>query len=490
MTSRLELRGIEKRYGSVQALRGADFVVERGQLHALLGENGAGKTTLMEIAFGLTQPDCGMIVVDGVETRFRSPRGARRLKIGMVHQHFTSVNAFTVAENLALAADWPTGRRRIERRARTLMSEAGLTLDPGARVEDLSVGLKQRLEILKALSTGADLLLLDEPASVLAPTEAEELLALVRAFTQRGGSAVLITHKLDDAVRWADSVTVLRQGISVFAGPAAGQEVSQLAHLMIGPSPIREAEPTNGRQVGTPVMVTSGLRVRPSSGTGTGVRTATFEVRSGEIVGIAAVEGNGQRELLRTVAGLLSADAGSLAVHGRLAFVPEDRTTEGLIPELSLVENLVLGLGASARWIDGPWIDWAEARKKTEALIAEFNITTPSAAVPAGSLSGGNQQKLLLARALAIPIEILVIENPTRGLDFRAAAEIHAQLRRVTRRGTAVLFYSSDLDEVLALADRVIVMAGGATSVVEQGANRAEIGVLMLSAGPEKEARS
>ena len=483
----LALRGIAKRFGSVQALRGADFMVEPGELHALLGENGAGKTTLMHVAFGLIRPDAGEVSIAGVPRTVASPRVARRLGIGMVHQHFTSVPALTVAENVALAAGWPVAPQTLRARVRALIERYGLPLDPDARVSGLSVALKQRLEIVKALASDARILLLDEPTAVLAPGEADELLRVVRTFTHAGGSAVLITHKLDEALAVADRVTILRQGSVVFSGPVAGQTAASLAQAMIGDpdTPIAGAArlPGNVAVEASVLVRLEDLEVARESGYGIAVRRATLGIRAGEIVGVAAVEGNGQRELLRAVAGRLQPLRGRRDVAGPVAFIPEDRTTEGLIPSLSLTENIVLGSRHDDPWIRRGRVDWKVARGRTAALLQEYGVTAPGPDVPAGSLSGGNQQKVVLGRELSRQPRVVVAENPTRGLDLRSTEAIHARLRDAAATGAAVLVYSSDLDEVLALACRLLVAARGTVSEVPAGATRAEIGELMVTGG-------
>ena len=485
--SSLALRGIRKRFGSVQALRGADFTLAPGELHALLGENGAGKTTLMHVAYGMVRPDAGEVTVDGVSRALASPRVARRLGIGMVHQHFTSVPAFTVAENVALAAGWPVAPGVLRERVRTVADRFGLPLDPDARAGQLSVALKQRLEIVKALATETRILLLDEPTAVLAPGEAEELLRVVRAFTATGGAAVLITHKLDEALAAADRVTVLRQGSVVFSGPIAGQTSASLAAAMVGDEGrdgVRPPAAHREHAARDAVLVRlEELEVPRDSGYGIAVRRATLSIRAGEIVGIAAVEGNGQRELLRAVAGRLPPLRGRREVAGPVAFIPEDRTTEGLIPSLTLTENVVLGSRPDDPWIRRGRVDWKVARARTASLLAEFGVLAAGPDARAASLSGGNQQKLVAGRELARRPRVVVAENPTRGLDLRAAEAIHARLREAAAEGAAVLIYSSDLDEVLALADRVLAAARGLVSEVPPGATRAQIGELMVTGG-------
>jgi len=483
----LAMRGIVKRFGSVQALRGADFTLAPGELHALLGENGAGKTTLMHVAFGLVRPEAGEVVLAGVPRVVTSPRVARRLGIGMVHQHFTSVPALTVAENVALAAGWPVAPEPLRARVQALAERFGLPLEPNARAGGLSVALKQRLEIVKALASDARILLLDEPTAVLAPGEADELLRVVRSFTQAGGSAVLITHKLDEALAAADRVTVLRQGSVVFTGAVAGQTATSLAQAMMGeggPADQAGAGPLRQAAVDAPLLVRlDDLEVPRESGYGIAVRRATLGIRAGEIVGVAAVEGNGQRELLRAVAGRLQPLRGRREVAGPVAFIPEDRTTEGLIPTLSLTENIVLGSRHDDPWIRRGRVDWKVARGRTAVLLREYGVSAPGPDVPAGSLSGGNQQKVVLGRELSRQPRVVVAENPTRGLDLRATDAIHARLRAAAASGAAVLVYSSDLDEVLALAGRLLVAARGSISEVPAGATRAQIGELMVTGG-------
>jgi simple sugar transport system ATP-binding protein len=486
VTPALELAGIHKRFGSVHALRGADFTLLPGELHALLGENGAGKTTLMQIAAGLLRADSGEVRAGGIARRGLSPRGARRLGIGMVHQHFTSVPAFTVAENVALAAGWPVAPGPLRERVRELGGRVGLPLDPEDRVERLSVGLRQRLEILKALAADARILLLDEPTAVLAPAEVEDLLRVIRRFTASGGSAVLITHKLDEALAAADRVTVLRRGEVVLTGAVGGQDAATLTAAMIG-----EAVPDDGTELSgapapsigdaRPLVRVESLDVRREGGLGIALRGASLVVGPGEIVGVAAVEGNGQRELLRAVAGRLHPLRGLREVVEPVAFIPEDRSTEGLIPEMTLTENVVLGSSGSDPWIRGRTIDWREARARTAALLDEYAVAAPGPEASAATLSGGNQQRLVVARELSRRPAVVVAENPTRGLDIRATATIHARLRRAASEGAAVLFHSSDLDEVLELATRVVVARRGVLIQAPPGATRETIGALMLA---------
>ena len=482
----LELRGIHRRFGSVHALRGADFTLLPGEVHALLGENGAGKTTLMQIAAGLLQPDAGVLLVEGVPRPGLSPRVARRLGIGMVHQHFTSVPAFTVAENVALAAGWPVAPGQLRRRVKEASGQAGLPLDPDVRVEHLSVALRQRLEIVKALAAEARFLLLDEPTAVLAPAEVGDLLEVIRRFTSRGGAAVLITHKLDEALAAADRVTVLRHGEVVLSAGVAATTAAELAAAMIGKGAVEDrvepATPSPPSPAG-PLVRLEGLDVAREGGLGIALRSASLTVSAGEVVGIAGVEGNGQRELLRAIAGRVHPLRGLRRVTEPIAFIPEDRTTEGLIPEMTLTENVVLGSSAAEPWIRGRTVDWRAAEARTAALLDELAVVAPGPWVPAASLSGGNQQRVVVGRELSRRPSVVVAENPTRGLDIRAGATIHAWLRRSAAEGAAVVFHSSDLDEVLALATRVVVARRGVLVEAAPGATRDELGTLMLAGG-------
>jgi simple sugar transport system ATP-binding protein len=468
----LELRGIEKRFGSVLALDGADLFLRRGEVHALLGENGAGKSTLMHVAFGMIHPDGGEIRVGGRPLRMRSPKAAKASGIGMVHQHFTSIGALSVRENLWLAGGrlgHPAGEPVIEPvgagASQRLAAQLWRGLDPSALVETLAVGAKQRLELLQAIATGAEILLLDEPTALLAPAEVEALLGLLREFAAAGGSVVLITHKLNEVFGVADRVTVLRRGAVTLVGEIGDVDPSTVAEAMIGSdaaaSPRRSATP---RTTG-PVRIAGG----------------GLEVRAGEIVGIAAVEGNGQRDLLRSLAGVAGPLAG-VTVAAPVAFLPGDRTIEGLVPGFSLTENLVLGRDRDPRWSRGPWIHWDAARGRMGELIESFGIRAAGPDAPARSLSGGNQQKVLFARAADSRPAVVVAENPTRGLDFRATAEVHDRLRGLAAEGVAVLVYSTDLDEVLELADRVVVMRVGQVYSAPPGATRALIGAMMVGA--------
>lgn len=429
----------------------------------MLGENGAGKSTLLRIAFGLLAPDEGTIQVRGRAVPIKSPRAARALGIGMVHQHFTSIESLTVRENLELGLG-----RRVGRSGGDLGAWLPAGLDPEVRVEGLGVALRQRLEIAKALAPGTEILLLDEPSAVLTPSEVDELLGLVRRFAGEGGAVALVTHKLPEVFAAADRVTVLRQGQVTLTGAVAGHTESSLAEAMIGePLPRRAASPPARGAGAEPAVRIGGIAIHP-----------------GELVGIAAVEGHGQRELLRRIAGLGNGSGpfrwDGVVVHGPVAFVPEDRTTEGLIPALSVTENLVLGRDRDPAWSRGIRLRWDRARAHAESVLRTYGVVAPGPEAAVASLSGGNQQKLLLARALESRPRILVVENPVRGLDVKASGEIRERLRGAARGGMAVLIYSTDLDEVLEISDRVLVVRDGTIREAPAGSDRRAVGRMML----------
>jgi general nucleoside transport system ATP-binding protein len=482
----LALVDIYKRFGAVSALLGATLVVRAGTVQALLGENGAGKTTLMRIAFGMMRPDAGRILVDDHPVAWRSPADAIAAGVGMVHQHFTLVPAMTVAENVELgitARDgrsrwraWSFDRQSAEARVRQLSTAAGLAIDPTALVADLSIAAQQRVETLKALSRNARLLILDEPTAVLAPSEADEFLRWLRSYADRGGAVILITHKLREALLIADEVSVLRRGRAVLATSRSEVDERLLSQAMIGveedrtptivPRPPQKASDEQAILVLDDVVANdSGSRERIH---------ATFTVRAGEIVGVAGVEGGGQHALLRLMAGRIQPTTGRLVRPKDIAFIPEDRHRDGLVLDFTLAENIALR-GAGAR---RGLMPWSSVRRRTAALMADFDVRAPSLLARARLLSGGNQQRLVLARELNERPPLIVAENPTRGLDVRATADVHDRLRAARDTGAAVVLYSSDLDEVLALASRVIaVHAGSAHEVIP---SKDEIGRAIL----------
>ena len=467
----LALEHIAKRFGTVEALADASLLVEAGSLHALLGENGAGKTTLMRIAFGLASPDAGVMRVSDRPHAPRSALDAIAAGIGMVHQHFTIGPAMTVAENVVLGG---TGRfRRADAAAlvRRIGDETGLALDPDARAGDLPVGAQQRLEIVKALARGARTLILDEPTAVLAPSESDDLLRMLRRFTERGGAVVLITHKLREALEHADAITVLRQGRTVWQGAPSGTDARTLARATVGevtPPPARAA-----RAPGEPVLVARGISARDERGA-IRLRNASVAVRRGEVVGLVGVDGAGQHELLRILAGRARPDEGEIERPPRIAFIPEDRHREALVLSFTLTENVALAGAGAARGMT----PWMAIGSRTLELLERFNVRPAIPSALASELSGGNQQRLVLARELGETPDAVIAENPTRGLDVAAAAATHGQLLAMRDAGAAVVVYSNDLDEVLELADRVIVMHAGTAR--EMPMDRAVIAVAML----------
>ena len=492
----LALEHITKRFGATQALRDASLTVGAGSIHALLGENGAGKTTLMRIAYGLVQPDSGSIrASDGQTIRLASPAAAIAAGIGMVHQHFTTVHAMTVAENVALGGHGRFDRRATAARVREVAASIGVSIDPDARADTLGVPAQQQLEIIKALSRNARVLILDEPTSVLAPAEVEQLMTKLRALAAAGLGVVLITHKLREALAVAHDVTVLREGSTVLTAPAASLGERELAAAMVGSGwtgataaaaaigveagataaarhPAASGPPQEGAEV---VARARGVSVRDARGV-MRVRDVGLEVHRGEIVGIAGVEGSGTRELLRALAGRMPVAGGTLHTPDTVGFVPEDRHLEAVALDLSVTENIALR-GAGART---GMSRWAALRDRTRTLIEEFDVRGPGPESPVRMLSGGNQQKLVLARELDGAPALLVIENPTRGLDLRATAAIHVRLRAARAAGMAIVVYSSDLDELLGLADRTFAMFAG--SLIQTTRDRHAIGRAMLGA--------
>ena len=454
-TEALALSGVVKRFGHALALDGAFLRVRRGSVHALLGENGAGKTTLMRVAFGMLQPDAGEERVDGRVARLRSPADAIRKGLGMVHQHFTNVPAMSVAENVALGGRGRFSIGAAERQVREITDRTGLALDPRARAEDLPVGAQQRLEIVKALAHGVRTLILDEPTAVLAPAEADELLRWLRAFANDGGTVVLITHKLREALAIADDVTVLRRGQTVLTTAASATNAGALAMALVG-EPISEPAPDAERVAGRPVVTARGVELLDDRGASV-LRDATFAISEGEIVGIAAVEGSGQRELLRALASRTRVAKGELLIPAHSGFVPEDRHRDALVLEFDLTENVAIRDAGGRRGL----MRWRSLADLTSVLLSDFDVRGGSARSTAAALSGGNQQKLVLAREMHDSPTLIVAENPTRGLDVRATAAVQARLRAARDAGAAVVLYSSDLDEVLALSTRVLVLHAG-----------------------------
>lgn len=490
----LSLEGISRRFGDLVALDRVSFAARPGTVHALLGENGAGKTTLMRVAFGLLSPDAGVIRIRGTPVTIATPSVALAFGIGMVHQHFTLVPAMTVAENVALGRRGRFDPNVAAARVRAVAHRAGLVIDANARVSTLSVGERQRCEIVKALARDVDVLILDEPTAVLAPSEAADLLRWIRAFADAGNAVVLITHKLRDALAVADDVTVLRQGRTVLACSAGDTTQDALRTAMVGeltreiasaPADDVAAE-FHANVVNTRVhdertmqaeVVLSAHAVRYVDDRGVArVHDVSLEVRAGEIIGIAAVESSGHHEFLRLLAGRLEPQQGRVIRPRRLGFVPEDRHRDALLLDAPLFENVALR-GAGAR---RGWMPWRALRESTAALLLERDVRASGPRALARTLSGGNQQRLILGREMTDAPAALVVENPTRGLDFQATAAVLAALRDARQAGAAVVLYSSDIDELLLLADRVFVMFDG--QLGETTRDRDAVGRAMLGA--------
>lgn len=470
----IALSGISRRFGSVAALADVDLTLRPGRVHALLGENGAGKSTLMGVAFGLLQPDRGRVCVAGIPTLLRSPRDALRLGIGMVHQHFSLVPALTVAENVALGGRGVFRPAAAADRVRRVAAAAGLDVDPSPCVRDLSVEAQQRVEIVRALAHGARVLILDEPTAVLAPEESAVLLTWIRRFAADGGAVAIVTHKVNEALAVADDVTVLRAGRCVSTGPVRDSSAPSLAQAMFPNAPLERQVVRKAGSVHGPVVASAHHLSLPGRGRGTSVVDATLEIRAGEVLGVVGVEGAGHAELLRSLAGLIAPSEGQLRIPDTVSFVPADRHRDALILEFPLFENLALRRAGFRRGL----MDWPALREKTRGVLAEFGVRADSERTTARALSGGNQQRFVLGRELEPRPALLVAENPTRGLDLHATASIHARLRAAADAGAAVVIYSSDLDEVITLADRVLVVHDGA--VREVGGGRETIARAMV----------
>ena len=493
----VRLRGITKRFPGVVANEGVDFEAAAGEVHALLGENGAGKTTLSNVMTGLYRPDEGSIELYGRPVEFRSPRDALDAGVSMVHQHFRLVGAFTVAENVVLGDHRGEARtfrlrpRRIERRVAELGEQYGLAVNPRAKIWQLSLGEQQRVEILKALYRESRVLILDEPTAVLTPQEAETLFVTLRSMADDGRTIVFISHKLNEVKAVAERVTVLRGGRSVATAPTADATPQSLAELMVG----RELAAIRPERVEVPVEDETLLEVEDLWADGdrgeTALRGVSLRIRAGEILAVAGVAGNGQRELAEAITGLRPATRGLISVRGKrlrggdprrairagIAHVPEDRLGTGVAPSLDVASNAAL---KSYRG-QGPFLRRRLIRRRADELIRTFDVRGATHATPARQLSGGNLQKVVLGREFSAKPSVLVAASPTRGLDVAAMASVHGYLREAAAEGMAILLISEDLDEILALAHRVVVLYEGelAGEVDPHGSTVNEIGLLM-----------
>ncbi len=497
----LELRGIVKRFPGVLANDRIDLSLRAGEILALLGENGAGKTTLMNILYGLLTPDAGEIRVDGRPVRLRSPADALRLGIGMVHQHFTLVPVMTVAENVMLGVEPTRGRffLRIDeaiRRVQDISARFALQVDPKAYVKDLPVGVQQRVEILKVLYREARVLILDEPTAVLTPQEVEELFGILRGLAKGGRSIIFITHKLKEALALADRIVVLRAGRVVGETTPGRTTESELAAMMVGHGVERVARERRSRP-GSTVLAVRDLWVLDERGL-PAVRGVNLAVGAGEVVGIAGVHGNGQTELMEALAGRRPASSGVIEVLGRrltrfsprqlvemgVGYVPEDRHRDGLVLNFTVYENLALNTYYRPPARRGPMLRIAALRERARQLVEAFDIRTPTVEARVATLSGGNQQKLIMAREFSRPIRLLLASQPTRGLDVASVEYVHRQILRQRDQGAGVLLVSTELDEVLALCDRIAVMYRGriVAELPAEQASRERLGLLMAGA--------
>jgi ABC-type uncharacterized transport system ATPase subunit len=493
----LELKNITKTFGDVVANDNVSLTVHKGTIHAIVGENGAGKSTVMRIAYGFYNADSGEILIDDKPVAIRTPHDAIANGIGMVHQHFMLVDTMTVAENIVLGAE--TGGAlnldldEANKRITELSGDLHLGVDPRAYVEDLSVGQQQRVELLKALYRNAELLILDEPTAVLSPQEVQELFAILRRMKEQGKTIIIITHKLEEVLAISDEVTVMRDGKAVGNVKTSETTTKDLARMIVGRDVLLRVEKTDANPDGTVLNVE---KINVSGKHGHAVRDVSFSVRSGEIVGIAGIEGNGQTELIEALSGLTKITSGKISFEGNdithrsarelkelgIAHIPEDRHKRGLLLNSSLAENSILGVhyrppvAAATGFLDNSAID-----KRVGEIIDRFDVRPPNSALPARSLSGGNQQKLIIGREFELNPKLLLVSQPTRGVDIGAIEFIHRKLIELRDAGSAVLLVSAELEEVTALADRLLVIREGqiVSEVDPKTTTVEEIGLMM-----------
>ncbi len=497
----LELRGITKRFGALVANDHIDLTVKPGEIHALLGENGAGKSTLMNVLYGLYRADEGQILLDGVEQHFAGPGDAMAAGIGMVHQHFMLIPVFTVAENVMLGHETTTLGGRLDlagarAKVREISKRFGFDIDPDALVDDLPVGVQQRVEIIKSLSRDAKVLVFDEPTAVLTPQETDDLMAIMRQLKDEGTSIVFITHKLREVRAVADRITVIRLG-KVVGEAAPTSSNTELASLMVGRS-VELTVAKNPPKVGDPALVVDNLRVIDPRGQVL-VNNVSFEVRSGEVLAIAGVQGNGQTELTEALLGLQPHVTGTISLDGRplvgksinhilrsgVGFVPEDRTEDGLVAEFTIAENLMLDRSDGEPFVRAGSLQLTELADFARAKVKEFDIRTQSIDTHAGRLSGGNQQKVVLARELSRELRLFVAAQPTRGLDVGSIEFVHTRIIETRDSGIPVVVVSTELDEVTALADRIAVMyRGSIVGIVPGDTPRDVLGLMMAGETP------
>ena len=501
---KLELRGITKRFPGVVANDNVNLALNTGEVLSLIGENGAGKSTLMSVLYGMYTPDEGEILIDGTPLVFASPADAIAAGIGMVHQHFMLVPVFTVAENVVLGVE-PTGALgklnidEARRMVREISDKYNLDLDPDAVIEDLPVGVQQRVEIVKVLLRDAKVVVFDEPTAVLTPSEIIEFFEIVKTLVSAGRGVVFITHKLKEALNIADRIAVLRRGKVVGEVDPKTATESQIAEMMVG-RPVQLTVDKNSAKAGDVVLRVTDLTVLDADGR-THVENVSFEVHAGEIVGIAGVQGNGQTELVEALTGLRKATSGVIALDGKdlthsnprerhqlgMAHIPEDRQRQGLVGGLSVAENLVLTRYHDDQFSHGVIVDWEAADAIAETLISEYDIRTPNKETGVGTLSGGNQQKVIVARELSRDLRLTIAAQPTRGVDVGSIEYIHSRIVKERDAGTAVLIVSTELEEVMALSDRLLVMYRGKV-VAELDPKKVtpmEVGLYMAGSRPD-----
>ena len=500
----IEMREITKVFGEFVANDKINLELRKGEIHALLGENGAGKSTLMNMLAGLLEPTSGEIVVNGQAVKLDSPSKAASLGIGMVHQHFMLVEAFTVAENIILGSEMTKNGvldiARATREINELSERYGLAVDPSAKVADISVGAQQRVEILKTLYRGADILIFDEPTAVLTPSEIDELMAIMKNLVKEGKSIILITHKLDEIRAVSDRVTVIRRGKSIETVEIAGATNADLAEMMVGRSVSFKTEKQEA-QPKEVVLSIQDLVVNENRGV-PAVKNLSLDVRAGEIVGIAGIDGNGQSELIQAITGLRKIESGSVELKGQsivglhprqitemsVGHVPEDRHRDGLVLEMMISENIALQTYYKEPLSKKGILNYSNIINYAKKLMQEFDVRAASEIVPASALSGGNQQKAIIAREVDRNPDLLIVSQPTRGLDVGAIEYIHKRLIQERDNGKAVLVVSFELDEILNVSDRIAVIHDGKIQgiVTPETTNKQELGVLMAGGELEK----
>ncbi|MET3566321.1 simple sugar transport system ATP-binding protein [Leifsonia sp. 563] len=500
---KLELRGITKRFGPLVANNHIDLTVEPGEIHCLLGENGAGKSTLMNVLYGFYQPDEGEILLDDVVQHFSGPGDAMKAGIGMVHQHFMLIPVFTVAENVMLGHEQTKFGGRLDLNAarakvREISARFGFDVDPDALVEDLPVGVQQRVEIIKALSQDAKVLVFDEPTAVLTPQETDELMAIMRQLKEQGTAIVFITHKLREVREVADRITVIRLGKVIGEAQPTATNV-ELASMMVGRA-VSLTVDKKAATPGAPALVVKDLSVIDPIGQIV-VNNVSFEVAAGEILAIAGVQGNGQTELTEAIIGLQPRVQGEILLDGKpiqghsvrkvldegVGFVPEDRNEDGLVGEFSIQENLMLDRSTSDPFVKAGNIQFSYLKQFAEEKVREFDVRTQSIDEKVGRLSGGNAQKVVLARELSRELRLFVAAQPTRGLDVGSIEFVHKRIVETRDAGIPVIVVSTELDEVAALADRIAVMyRGGIVGIVPGNTSRDVLGLMMAGESPEQ----